>query len=152
MIFSSLSSCGTWDDDGALFDGLGRSAPCCAMPTVVLGPAATGHSARAARDSSSTMLLPVNASHVPRKRDGSIPNLFKVPLIDRMKASRGRGRSFVASQTTQFAPPARPSRNNAEVAQCSSLHARRRSSSSSDKGGKMALYDLLLIFRFAAQM
>ena len=110
-----------------------------------LGCEASVSAVRVARDSWNTTSSLAKTSHVPRRGEGSMSNFFNVARMERMNASRGRGRSLVASHTMQSVQCFPPSRKKTETAQCACPHAFRRRSSASDKAGETALYDLPLL-------
>ena len=93
--------------------------------------------------SARTTLSSARTSHRPRSLVTLMAKRFSTPRTDRKNASRLRARSFEASHTTHS-----DSRNTVAAAQFSALHARSRRTSSSERGGRIALKDLLVVMLY----
>ena len=93
--------------------------------------------------SARTTLSSARTSHRPRSLVTLMAKRFSTPRTDRKNASRLRARSFEASHTTHS-----DSRNTVAAAQFSALHAWSRRTSSSERHGRIALKDLLVVMLY----
>ena len=93
--------------------------------------------------SARTTLSSARTSHRPRSLVTLMAKRFSTPRTDRKNASRLRARSFEASHTTHS-----DSQNIVAAAQFSALHAWSRRTSSSERHGRIALKDLLVVMLY----